>query len=63
MRQKQMISDNNKSATLNVRLTPALKARFEKLAAQDKRTLSNYVEIILSSLVDELEKKAKPTRR
>jgi predicted DNA-binding protein len=57
-----MISDNNKSATLNVRLTAALKARFEKLAAQDKRTLSNYVEIILSSLVDELEKKAKPRR-
>jgi predicted HicB family RNase H-like nuclease len=67
-----MTSDTARSATLNVRLSPALKARFEKLAARDQRTLSNYVEIVLRTVVDDLEaaiekaaieKKHKPTRR
>jgi hypothetical protein len=36
-----------KSAVVNIRLEPSLKADLEKLAAADNRTLSGYIELLL----------------
>jgi hypothetical protein len=38
-------------AHINLRVRPALKAKLEKLAEQDRRTLSSYVEIVLEEHV------------
>ena len=38
-------------AHLNLRVRPTLKAKLEKLAEQDRRTLSSYVEIVLEEHV------------
>ena len=36
-----------KTAVVNVRLEPSLKAALEKLAKADDRTLSGYIELLL----------------
>ena len=36
-----------RSAQMNLRVRPALKAKLEKLAKEDRRTLSAYVEKLL----------------
>ena len=36
-----------RNAHINLRVRPTLKATLEKLAEQDRRTLSSYVEMIL----------------
>ena len=38
-------------AQLNLRVRPTLKGKLEKLAKQDRRTLSAYVEKLLEDLV------------
>jgi predicted HicB family RNase H-like nuclease len=43
-----------RSAHMNLRIRPALKAKLEKLAKQDRRTLSAYVEKLLEDYVDQL---------
>ena len=43
-----------RSAQMNLRIRPALKAKLEKLAKQDRRTLSAYVEKLLEDYVDQL---------
>jgi hypothetical protein len=40
-----------RNAQLNLRIRPALKAKLEKLAKQDRRTLSAYVENVLDEHV------------
>jgi hypothetical protein len=40
-----------RDAQLNLRMKPALKAKLEKLAKQDRRTLSAYVERVLDEHV------------
>jgi predicted DNA-binding protein len=40
-----------------MRLKPELKARLERLAERDHRTVSNLVEIILERACDEAERK------
>jgi hypothetical protein len=40
-----------RNAQLNLRIRPALKAKLEKLAKQDRRTLSAYVEKVLDEHV------------
>jgi predicted HicB family RNase H-like nuclease len=40
-----------RNAQLNLRITPELKARLEKLAKQERRTLSAYVEKVLDEHV------------
>jgi hypothetical protein len=40
-----------RNAQLNLRIKPALKAKLEKLAKQDRRTLSAYVERVLDEHV------------
>jgi len=51
-----MAKDEIRSIVLNVRLRPSLKAALEKLAAQDKRTLSNFIELILECAVEDADK-------
>jgi predicted HicB family RNase H-like nuclease len=41
-----------RDAHLNLRVRPALKVKLEKLAKQDRRTLSAYVEKILEDRVE-----------
>ena len=43
-----------RNAQLNLRVRPALKAKLEKLAKEDRRTLSAYVEKLLEDYVDQL---------
>ena len=43
-----------RSAHMNLRVRPALKAKLEKLAKEDRRTLSAYVEKLLEDHVDQL---------
>ena len=52
-----MARDRAQSAILSVRLQPELKARLERMAERDQRTLSNLVEIILERACDEAERK------
>jgi hypothetical protein len=40
-----------RSAQMNLRVRPALKAKLEKLAKEDRRTLSAYVEKLLEDYV------------
>ena len=40
-----------RNAHINLRVRPTLKAKLEKLAEQDRRTLSSYVEMILEDHV------------
>ena len=42
----------SRSAHMNLRVKPALKAKLEKLAKQDRRTLSAYVEKLLEDHVE-----------
>ena len=39
---------------MNLRIGPSLKAKLEKLAEQERRTLSAYVEKLLEDYVDQL---------
>jgi hypothetical protein len=50
-----------KSAQVNLRLQPALKAAAEKAAAADRRSLTSYIEKLIA---DDLEaRKAAPARK
>ena len=50
-----------RNAQLNLRVRPALKAKLEKLAKEDRRTLSAYVEKLLEDHVAKLKRqKSKP---
>ena len=44
-------------AQINLRVRPSLKAKLEKLAKQDRRTLSAYVEKLLEDYVTEQERR------
>jgi hypothetical protein len=44
-------------AQINLRARPSLKAKFEKLAKHDRRTLSAYVEKLLEDHVTEQERR------
>jgi hypothetical protein len=48
-----------RNAQLNLRIKPVLKARLEKLAKQDRRTLSAYVENVLDEHVKTSSRKKK----
>lgn len=47
-----------KTAPLGLRIEPELKAEIEKLAAADKRSVAQYVELVLQAHVD-AQRKAK----
>jgi hypothetical protein len=46
-----MAKQSTRSATLVLRVQPELKAALERLAANERRSISNYVEIILEDHV------------
>jgi hypothetical protein len=43
-------------AQINLRVRPSLKAKLEKLAKQDRRTLSGYIEMLLEDHVTKQER-------
>ena len=43
-------------AQINLRVRPNVKAKLEKLAKQDRRTLSGYVEMLLEDHVTKQER-------
>jgi hypothetical protein len=45
----------SRSAQMNLRVRPALKAKLEKLAKEDRRTLSAYLEKLLEDYVKSLQ--------
>jgi hypothetical protein len=51
-----------RNAQLNLRVRPALKAKLEKLAKEDRRTLSAYVEKLLEDHIDQLDVEREPRR-
>jgi hypothetical protein len=50
-----------RSAIINVRVTPALKAKVEKLAAADNRTVSNMAELLLQRAIEQSERAKRDT--
>jgi hypothetical protein len=43
-----MVEQRKKTATLNLRIDPALKAAAEKSAADERRSVTSLVEVLLS---------------
>jgi hypothetical protein len=54
-----MACDTLRSAVINLRVTPELRARLERIAAADHRTLSNMIELILERACDQAERDRK----
>ena len=52
-----MAKQSTRSATLVLRVRPELKAALERLATNDRRSISNYVEIILEEHVQKAPSK------
>ena len=50
-------ADSIRSVMLSVRLTPALKAKLDQMAAKDHRTISNLVQLILERACGAAERK------
>lgn len=48
-----------KTAPLGLRIEPELKAEIEKLAAADKRSVAQYVELVLQAHVEAQRKKVR----
>ena len=46
-----------KTVNLNIRITEATKKGLEKLAAADRRTVSDYIRLQLERLVENIPKK------
>ena len=52
-----MAKQSTRSATLVLRVRPELKAALERLATNDRRSISNYVEVILEEHVQKAPSK------
>jgi predicted DNA-binding protein len=48
-----------RTVMLRIRITPTLKAQLEKLAAHDRRTMSDYIRLALEQIVEDAAKAAK----
>ena len=58
------MAKETRSIMLRIRIEPSLKARLEKAAAADRRTLSDRVRLLLERAVaDEIVKPDKPKRK
>jgi predicted HicB family RNase H-like nuclease len=49
-----------KTAVLNVRIKPSVKAMVERLAAADGRSLANYVERLIEAAEETAQRDKKP---
>lgn len=54
---RYMTEKRIKTATLNLRIDPVLKAAAEKAAAADRRSLTTLVEKLLQDYIEETRKK------
>jgi hypothetical protein len=52
-----------RSAYMNLRVGPALKAKLEKLAKQDSRSFSSYIKIVLEDHVKARQASSKGVER
>jgi len=52
-----------KTVPLSFRLDPELKKRLQDLATADRRSLTNYIELVLERHIDALERPVQTTRR
>ena len=46
------MGEEKRTERVAVRMTPSLKAAVTELAASENRTLSNYIEMLLSDMVE-----------
>jgi hypothetical protein len=58
-----MTDEEKKTAQVNLRLQPSLKAAAEKLAAKDRRSLTSYIENLIMCEIERAETARKPARR
>lgn len=54
-----MAPDDTRTDRLTIRIKPALKAALEELAKADRRTLSQFVELVLEERAEAAKPKAK----
>jgi hypothetical protein len=52
-----------KSATLSLRLTPALKTTARGLARRGRRSLNSLIEFLIRQEAERIEKKSRPRRK
>jgi hypothetical protein len=53
------MADETRSAPISYRIRPSLKAELERLAADDRRPLSQYIELVLEEHVAATKKRGK----
>jgi hypothetical protein len=53
------MADETRSAPISYRIRPSLKAELERLAADDRRSLSQYIELVLETHVEAKRKEGK----
>jgi hypothetical protein len=51
-----------KAATITLRLTPALKAKLQRLAKDDRRSLSAFIEMLLEDAIKDAPKRTQRPR-
>jgi predicted HicB family RNase H-like nuclease len=52
-----------KSATLSLRLTPALKTKARGLAHRGRRSLNSLIEFLIRQEAERIEKKSRPRKK
>ena len=52
-----------KSATLSLRLTPALKTKARGLARRGRRSLNSLIEFLIRQEAERIEKKSRPRKK
>lgn len=56
VKKEELMGEEKRSERVAVRLTPSLKEAVTELASSENRSLSNYIELLLSEKVEELKK-------
>ena len=51
-----------KTSTITLRLTPALKAKLQRLAKDDRRSLSAFIEMLLEDAIKDAPKRTQRPR-
>jgi hypothetical protein len=52
-----------KSATISLRISPELKAKLEKLAAADRRSVSTFIELLIERALKDADQPAKRSQK
>lgn len=56
VKEEELMGEEKRSERVAIRLTPSLKEAVTELASSENRSLSNYIELLLSEKVEELKK-------